>query len=526
MARRKVAPTAAAPGAAALDAAREAIQVELAKRQRLPRAIKSLEDSLFPEQRAFVDDTALRVVAHTGRRGGKTFGLGARILRVARAFPGETIPVFERTQTCEAARVLWKTLQTINDEFQLGAEFHNSRMIMTLSNKAQIVIMGADTLEACDKARGGRYPAAFIDEAGTLRSHILDYLLKDVLEHALADFNGSLTMAGTPTPKCQGAFYEACNSSGWSKHRWTFFENTALPLRFRDGSKGSDHTDEERRIERHAMFADKLVRENLTGREPRVLREDFGEWHEDTDGLIYKLHPRNYSPAPPYDVLAPDLRDQRWRYLIGLDVGWRDPCAFVVVAWRRDQPNLWVLESEQHQEMLPDNIAAKLERLRLRYGAHTPVVMDCGGHGGKVIEELLAQKHGIRVVAARKRGKFDHIAFVNSDMVSGRLKILQSTNRDLIADLLQLRYAPPTIDGTVPEKEHPADDNHLPDALLYACTAITGIRKGHGDPDAPERGSAAWRVEQERRWLEADARAQRQRSGGSGSLDAALRLLD
>jgi hypothetical protein len=472
-----------------------------------------------------VDDASPRVVVHTGRRGGKTFGLGARILRVAKAFPGSTIPVFERTQTCEAARVLWKTLQVINEEFQLGANFHHSRMIMTLSNKAEIVIMGADTLEACDKARGGRYPAAFVDEAGTLRSHILDYLLKDVLEHALADFNGSLTLAGTPTSKCQGAFYEACHKPGWSKHHWTFFENTSLPLRFRDGSKGSDHTPEERRLERYAMFADKLAREGLTGREPRVRREDFGEWHEDTDGLIYKLGIQNYSPSPPYDVKAPDLRKPGWRYLIGLDVGWRDATAFVVVAWRRDAPNLWVLESEQHSEMLPDNIAAQLERIRMRYGAHTPIVMDCGSHGGKIIEELLLQKHGIKVAAARKRGKFDHIAFVNSDMVSGRLKIIQSTNRDLIADLLQLRYAPPAIDGTVPEKEHPADDNHLPDALLYACTAITGIRKGHGEADAAERGSAEWKAEQERKWLEADERSQGRRPDND-RLAAALRLLD
>lgn len=518
-------PAAAPAGAAALDAAREAIAVELAKRQRLPRAIRSLEESLFPKQRAFVDDPALRVVCHTGRRGGKTYALGARILRVAKAFPGATIPVFERTQTCEAARVLWKTLQQINDDFQLGATFHHSRMIMTLTNKAEVIIWGADTLEACDKARGGKYPAAFIDEAGTFRSHILEYLLRDVLEHALSDYNGSLTLAGTPTAKCQGAFWDACNKPGWSRHHWTFFDNTALPLRFRDGTKGSEHTAEERTAERHAMFADKLKREGKTGREPHILREDFGEWHDDTDGLVYKLGIHNYSPSAPFDVRLPDLTKPGWKYLIGLDVGWRDPCAFVVVAWRRDSPNLWVLESEQHGEMLPDNIAAQLERLRMRYGPHTPIVMDCGSHGGKIIEELLLQKHGIRVAAARKRGKFDHIAFVNSDMVSGRLKILQATNRDLIADLLQLRYAPPAIDGTVPEKEHPSDDNHLPDALLYACTAITGIRKGHGEADAPERGSVEWKAEQERRWLEADERSLR-RGGGSDRLSAALRLLD
>lgn len=521
MARRKVVAVVEAPASAALASAREAVSAELARRQRLPRAVASLNETLFPAQRAFVEDPSSRVCTHTGRRGGKTWGLGARILRIANAFPGSVVPVFERTQTCESARVLWKTLHQLSDTFGLGAEFHNSRCIATLPNKTEIVIMGADTLEACDKARGGRYPAAFVDEAGTLRSHVLDYLLHEVLEHALRDFNGSLTMAGTPTTKCAGAFWKACQpGSGWSTHRWAFFDNDALPIRFRDGTLGVDHTAEERATERWAMYADRLARDGLSGSEAKVRREDWGEWHDDNESLVYRLAHYNYDPEW---VKAPDLTKGRWRYLIGADVGWNDPCAFVVLAWQREHPEVWVVESEQHSEMLTDAIAAQLERLRARYGAHTPIVMDTGGHGGKLVEQTMLRKHGLRVTAARKRGKFDHIAFLNSDLVSGRLKLVQAANRDLIADLLQLRFAPPLLDGTVPDKEHPADDNHLPDALLYAATAVSGIRRGLADGDPAAKGSPAWVAQLEARMLEADLKSRAHR--GMSTADEARRLL-
>ncbi len=492
---------------------------ELAKRQRLPAAVASLEATLFGPQRAFVEDPAPRVVTHTGRRGGKTHGLGARILRVAKAFPKETIPVFERTQTCEAARVLWKALQDLNERFGLGATFHHSRLIMTLPNKAEVVIMGADTAEACDKARGGRYPAVFIDEAGTLRPHILRYLLDEVLAPALLDYGGTLTMAGTPKGRKQGAFWDACApGTTWSVHHWDFLENEALPL----PPVGVGLTTEERRAWRERALAAELLASGHSLADSVIQREWLGNWVDDDDSLIYRVGALNHRDEHGGPLKAPALDRPGWHYTIGLDVGWNDPCAFVVVGWRYDAPDLWVLESFQEQHLLPDAVAAHLERLRLRY-ANANIIMDAGSHGGKIMEEQLAKRHGIRVVAARKRGKFDHIAFMNADLVSGRLRIVERTNQDLLADLYALRYAPPLPDGTVEDREHPADDNHLPDATLYAVTAISGIRKGLGDADPHAVGSKAWVAERERKLLALDdAAARRTDTTTAGLADALL----
>lgn len=524
--RRKVVtpPSGADP---AVEAAREAVARELVKRARLPRAIAALESSLFGPQRAFVFDTAKRVMSDSGRRSGKTWGLGARILRVADGHPGETIPVFERTATAESARVLWKTLQTINETYNLGASFHNSRLVCTLPNRAEVAILGADTQEAADKARGGRYPAAFVDEAGTFRHHILKYLLDEVLEPALLDFGGSLTLTGTPTPRRQGAFWEAKGNSEYSVHSWTFLDNLALPV-----GKEREGLDEAGCLAwRINQLQQTLKRLNapewrgiVAAMPAHIQREWFGHWAEDDSQLIYKVARLNYCEPDGGPVKTPNLARPGWHYLIGVDVGWNDPCAFVVVAWRRDEPDLWVLESFQEQHLLTDAIAANLDRLRARY-PNAPIVMDAGGHGGKLVEQTMVRKYGLRVEAAKKRGKWDRIAFLNSDFVSGRIRIVQQLNRDLIADLLQLRNAPPAPDGTVPDKEHPADDNHLPDALLYAATAVYGIRRGFPDGDAPEAGSPAWAKVLEQRMLDADERQHARRKDVSTTAGSAHELL-
>ena len=507
---------------AALSSAREVVAAELLRRKRLPRALEALEASLFPVQRAFVEDTAKRVVAWSGRRSGKTFGLGARIIRAAQAFPGETIPVFERTQTCEAARVLWKTLQDLDASFQLQASFHHSRLICTLPNKAEICIIGADTLEAADKARGGRYPAAFIDEAQSFRAHVLKYIVDDVLGPALLDFGGSLTVVGTPGPRRQGAFFEMCHAEDgkWAHHHWCFLDNEALPL----GSEYADWTPAARLAWRNTELEAELARRKVTKETPSVQREWFGNWVEDGDSLVYRLQSYNYlDPLTGADYRTPEL-DARWRYMIGLDVGWNDPCAFVVVGWRSDSPDIWVLESFEHQYLLPDAIAGHLERLRARY-PRAGIVMDTGGHGGKIVEQLMLQRYGLPVTPAKKRGKFEHIAFLNSDMVSGRLRIVRWANQDLISDLATLRVAPPNKDGEVPEAEHPADDNHLPDGLLYAVTAVTGLRRGLPEFDGPTKGSREWEAARERALLEFDLKRHRARGTDGSTLGAAIALL-
>lgn len=463
-------------------AIRRAARKELESRAALPAAFEAYRATLFDWQRRLVESTAPRKVVHSGRRSGKTHGLGGCILDTAAQYPGCTIPVFERTSTSQAARVLWKSLQETNEKHKLGMTFHHSLLIARFTNRAEVVILGADTAEAADKARGMATPAAFIDEAGSFRAHILDYLVRDVLDAALLDYRGSLTMAGTPPPRWAvgNLFYEACQSKSWDVYHTTFLDNEALPLNM------PDSTPAERRVAREAEFAAMLQRNGWTKNTPRVMREWLGLWVQDNESLLYALSDFNWR-----GVATPDTSKGDWRFGLGIDFGFSpDPCAFVVVGWRRGDPMVYVLESYEQVGLIPSAVAAHVERLRARYN-FSFIVGDTGGLGGKAYAEELKQTFHIPVEAAKKRGKQAFIEVLNGELLSGKLHIVPATNQDLLEDLQMVRRGE---DGLDEAADHEA--SHLPDALRYTV-CHQRAQAGLGERDRPEKFSLAWWRERE-----------------------------
>lgn len=498
------------PSPARIAAEQRAIRAELARRERLPRALEAYLATLTPWQSGVVLSDAKRITTWAGRRTGKTYGpVVGRALRAAVRFPGATIPVFQRTLTARSTQVFWKALHDVVEAHQLEAKFDNRLYACTLSNRSTIQCLGADTIEACDKARGDAYPEAIIDEAGTFRPHVLRYLNHEVIDPALIDYRGALTMAGTPVPRFEdNPFYEACvtlPTGVWERHHSTFLENDALPL----GMESA--TPEERRAARYAEFELMLQRRGVDRDDPSVQREWLGQWVRDTNGLVYRLGPGNH-----LGVRAPEL-DRGWRFGLGIDLGFEDPCAFVVFAWRIGDPRVWVLESYQRPELTPTRVVVEVERLRARYHFRW-IVADTGGYGKGPVEELRA--HNIIVTAADKRGKEGHVWAANGDLQAGLVQIVEATNRELIADLYGLRR------GEDGDLEHPADANHLPDAFLYGLMALRGRNRGLGDRDPPAPYSLEWWRAQEDAWEAADEEQHRRgRAGANDALTAAVNQL-
>lgn len=485
-----------------------AILNELAKRKRLPRAVASIEASLFDRQRELYECTSKRIVTDTGRRGGKTFAVSALAVRLAMDHPGETIPIIERTQTCQAAEVFWKTLVELNDMFKLNIRFHHTLKRATLPNQSVICLMSADTVEAADKIRGGRYPGAIIDEAGTYRNRILEYLIYEALQPALLDHNGVLVLAGTPNATCDGPFYKAVHSDQWAHFRWTMLDNPRLPL---DQSGMSEAQAYQWRVD---WLANHKLQNGWSDDNPRLLREWYGLWVTNNEELVYSGYQKTNNCA------APDTNAGRWYYVLGIDLGFNEPSAFVVLAFNDEEPHIYVLESYEEAGLIPSAVAAHVERLRNRYNFMS-IVADTGGYGKGVVEEM-RQRFNIPIEAAKKKDKMGHIAIMNGDFLNGTIKVVASRNRDLISDWLRL---PKNDEGT---GEHPGFANHLPDAALYGYRKCLSLVKGLGERDSTyKRGSAEHAAAQEAEMLQA-AIDSAVRNGGRGgdALSEALGMLD
>src|SRR5687768_3739194 len=211
---------------------------ELARRKdRIERV--DFDKLLFPgPQRAFVMDPAKRKAAVCSRRAGKTFGILIYALKVLHLHSYCQVPYITLTRQ-QGKRNIWLALQKMDKQLGLGGNFNNNELTYTLSNGSVLFICGANDETEIQRLRGANYPLAMVDEAQSFRPFIRS-LIRDILEPATSDYDGTIIMTGTPGPACAGFFYEVTNNlfdvevdgekfQPWSVHHWTVVDNPHHP---------------------------------------------------------------------------------------------------------------------------------------------------------------------------------------------------------------------------------------------------------------------------------------------------------
>jgi len=446
----------------------------LAETARRGEALKRVDFGAlcFPKQRAFVEDDSKFVAAAAGRRSGKSDAVILKANRIAQENPGCQIPYITNSRP-QAKRIAWPKLQLWNRRLGLGAKFNHADLTMTLPGCGSSIMLGGANDEAeVERYRGGAYPLVIIDEAQSIRAFLRSFVI-DVLLPATMDYDGQIVLIGTPNPTCSGYFYEAVSGSlldyegspMFSAHHWTPFDNPNLDRGYREGK----HEDEEQALARAAQIvADTTEAAGLAPTDSEYRREYLAQWVQDTEGLVYQL--RSHSVI---DTM-PEADD--WTYVLGMDVGFVDATAYVVIAYSHTLGMCVVTESFQETELLPSQQVAEADRLALRYD-FSAIVVDPGG-GGKGVAEELRQRHGLPAKVAQKREKIAAIGTLNGDLRAGVCKVLRGGNGELLHDLSLLQWDRNRLrrrGGSQWEMKpigHLAIDDrtpdHLADAFLYA----------------------------------------------------------
>lgn len=481
---------------AAAERRLRAVLSELRARQESETAV-DFDSVLFGPQKAFVRDTSQLVAACCSRRAGKTFGINVKLVDTALRMPGVTVFYITNTRR-QAERVYWNQnlkpflLQlgfTVGNKDSHDVKVNQNELTATFRNGSRILLGGANDASEIENYRGTKTPLAVLDEAQNFRGFI-STLVDDVFIPQLADYGdaGQILMTGTPNASAHGYFHAAMHglegAEGWSGHGWTMFENEHMP-------------DPEKFLDRY------LTRKGWTRKDPKVRREFFGEWVRDTEGLVFPIRDVNRLRALP-----DDLHSGEWGYVLGLDLGYVDATAFVVLAYNAHSGRTVVVESFQRTEMIPDAVAVEVERLTERYDFEA-IVADTGGLG-KAYAETMIQKYGIPVEAAEKRHKADAIEHLCGALRSGHLQVYAPANEELLHDASLLSWNYDKVDvtmhgGKVLREKLTIDDrtpDHLTDAMLYGYRKCRGYLY-NGDPDAPEVGSTDWwESEEEAMWAE------------------------
>jgi len=156
-------------------------------------------------------------------------------------------------------------------------------------------------------------------------------------------------------------------------------------------------------------------------------------------------------------------------YVLGIDLGYEDSTAMVVLGYDDSTGYCWVVESKAETKLIPSAVAARVDRLAQRYD-FTKIVADTGGFGKGYVEEM-NQRFGMFVEPAQKSKKLTYIELLNGDLQSGVLRFYKPRNQELIDELGSLLWLETTsgeVDHTTIDERFP---NHLSDALLYGWRA-------------------------------------------------------
>ena len=293
---------------------------------------------------------------------------------------------------------------------------------------------GANDASDVDKLRGAAFSLAVLDEAAFFNINLRE-LVNEVLTPALLDRDGSLVMISTPNSACHGFFYDITEKGtyNFSVHRWTVKDNPYM---------------------QHAVRAIQKDIDNgiLDPSDPSYKREYLGIWVRDDQEIVYNYTQNNLFENRPVS--------DEWEYILGIDLGYHDATAFVVVAWSPDYPSLYVIDEFKQSRMLTSEVEDKIHRFMKDYN-FTSIVMDSGGGASKMLLETFKQRSGIPLKAAHKSGdKVGMIKIMNSDLKACNVKIKRGM--ELLTEWDKLQY---NKSGTAEDKRF---DNHLSDACFYA----------------------------------------------------------
>lgn len=341
-----------------------------------------------------------------------------------------------------AKLILWPALSELNSRLDLKLKFRENTGDVVLPNGSMIILRGADDKRQIEKLRGPKYPIAVVDEAQAFPPFLKD-LIAEVLEPATLDYDGQIIVTGTPNAACAGPFYDftTAGDTEWSVHRWTLRDNPFLPDvdKFLTRIKKLNHWDDNN---------------------PTYLREYWGKWVRDYDNLVFKINfGLNTVPTFPYDS-ADD-----WEYVLGIDLGFNDPTAFVTLAYSASLGKCFVVESYKESDLIPSAVASRVEVLMARF-PYSRIVADTGGFGKGYVEEM-RKKFSMPITPANKVEKVAYIEMLNGDLRSGALQICKDRNQELLDEIMLLQWDENKLGRNMFNFDRRFHD-HLCDAMLYA----------------------------------------------------------
>lgn len=401
-------------------------------------------------QKEFILDPSRRKAVLGARRVAKSFTFGIQLLHTCLNNKSVKCLYFGKTHEV-AQNIMWlDIIFNLCERFDIKHVYNKNLQRVTFENKSSITLTGAGaTDKQIERAIGGKYKLVIFDECQIIQND-LERWIKYRLGPAMVDLKGTICMGGTAGDYMGEHFwYKVTNDTGtrepgWSVYKWEWHINSYMK----------------------DLIAEEL--NNLKSLNPGIentpgyRQEWLCEWVIETSSRIYKYDPTKN--AIKDEVITASLKsaESKWKYIVSADFGFEDDTAFVVQAFSKHDPTHYIVESYKKKHLLTDDVAEHFIALNKKY---KPIHMVVDAQEKRLAEDLRL-RYRLPIVPANKLGKVTHIAFMNSDLMISRVKVIEATNRELIKEWNELNWAEKQrVAGDY--KENPSKNNHLADAALY-----------------------------------------------------------
>ena len=301
--------------------------------------------TLFDKQLNVLNAGNGTILVCCSRRAGKSHMLvAASIIECLRKpnttciYIGETMELTEGLIDAAANEIV----EACHLQDKRGKRFNWRRM----DNGSQILVRGLSNTKDPDQIRGNKAKVIVIDEFFHLKSNLLEYLQREVLQPMQMDYadDYKFLCAGTP-PQIKGTYGEMA---------WKTWEVPHFSWTWRDNPHPVS-------VEAREAYVEQAITEKgLTWDTPFVRREYNGEWAYDDDLVLY----------PNYKVYDPAEGIPQWpisRVFFGIDYGVSDSDAIVGFAWSDDEGKGYELfECKFNRLDIKDRTISQLEYLKMQ----------------------------------------------------------------------------------------------------------------------------------------------------------------
>lgn len=455
----------------------------------------ALRLSMFDKQNELNDDDALFQACVAGRRGGKSDSIPKRAIdKVLGAGPNEVVLL--GADTLKKARALhWGNLAACATTHGAPLKPNQQGAYWETPTGARVQFWGINDAMSVELMRGFKVAGAMFDECATYAG-LLERMVRDVLEPALGDTGGQLTLYGTPSYTRAGGWFDICegkDASKWKLFRWDARDNP----HFRADRGGAV-----------PYFEEVLCRNGWTWDTAAFKREYLGLFVDDSSMMVC-----DYVAERDVITSLPEDYSENWPHVVGIDFGINDAFAVVVLAVSPWAPaRRYFVHAKKASGLDIDQCVAMLKPIAERYRP-TSIVCDPAG-GGKPFYVTFNNRHGTELgVNIRSAPKVagslvESIRMQNTEFRTGRLKVLLPACRDLAGEWQVLPWVDEFRDAP-----HDGFAQDLFDAGRYALMdTITMVPR-----ERPTTDNAGERLEaQLRRQMEEKARQQASRVGRFG----------